>query len=82
MVIFPLNRSYVSVFETALWQDGYSVHDAPEEIKLIWRAVRMGEDGMVDGEWKKNAWVVGMRMVEVVVFPLSLDIKVSKNGEY
>lgn len=28
----------------------------------------MGEDGMVDGEWKKNAQVVGMRMVEVVIF--------------
>lgn len=24
---------------------------------------------MVDGEWKKNAQVVGMRMVEVVIFP-------------
>lgn len=76
-MIFPLNTSYVSGFETVLWQDDYSVHDAPEEIKLIWRVVKMGEDGMVDEEGKKDARVIGMRMVEVVVFPLRLDIKVS-----
>lgn len=42
----------------------------PEEMKPMWKGVRMGEDGLVDREGKKeNTQVVGMRTVEALLLP-------------
>lgn len=39
-------------------------------MKPMWKGVRMGEDGLVDREGKKeNTQVVGMRTVEALLLP-------------